>query len=63
MLKEIMNMMSISKEESRGREESGVQGGGLTEIVTEASWREIGKVLQTSYSGCWRVKICLKPEI
>ena len=24
---------------------------GLTEIVTEASWREIGKVLQTSYSG------------
>ena len=33
--------------------------GGLTEIVTGASWREIGKVLQTSYSA-WRVKIRLK---
>ena len=33
------------------RMEWSTRGGGLTEIVTEASWREIGKVLQTSYSG------------
>ena len=38
------------------RMEWSTRGGGLTEIVTEASWREIGKVLETSYSG-WRVKI------
>ena len=36
------------------------RGGGLTEIVTEASWREIGKVLQTISQTQAGVKIRLK---